>query len=95
MEPEVGQPTCPRRRSRHGRNPDLLCRCGKPGDAANGNPVDYAVAIQLSDHFGGRTYFEDREAYDDNMSYLGTEEKVRSAYAEALPYARAAFYELN
>lgn len=66
------------------------------GEAAkNGNPVDYAVAIQLSDHFGGRTYFEDREAYDDNMSYLGTEDKVRSAYAEALPYARAAFYELN
>lgn len=59
--------------------------------AKDDNPVDYAVAIQLSDHLGGRVYFEDREAYDDNMSYLGTEDKVRNEYAEALPYARAAF----
>lgn len=59
--------------------------------ARRDDPVDYAVAIQLSDHLGGRVYFEDREAYDDNMSYLGTEDKVRNEYAGALPYARAAF----
>jgi hypothetical protein len=65
------------------------------GEAAkNGNPVDYAVAIQLSDHFGGRTYFEDRTAYNANLPDFRTQDAVRHKYAEALPYARAAFDQL-
>ncbi|MDV6245347.1 hypothetical protein [Rhodococcus opacus] len=63
--------------------------------AKNDNPVDYAVAIQLSDHLGGRVYFEDREAYDANLPDFRTEDTVRNTYTEALPYARAAYEQLS
>ncbi|GAF43749.1 hypothetical protein [Rhodococcus wratislaviensis] len=63
--------------------------------AKNDDPVDYAVAIQLSDHSGGRVYFEDREAYDANLPDFRTEDTVRKTYTEALPYARAAYEQLG
>ena len=63
--------------------------------AENDDPVDYAVTIQLSDHLGGRVYFEDRHAYDANLPEFRTEDTVRNKYNEALPYARAAFDQFN
>ena len=63
--------------------------------AKNDNPVDYAVAIQLSDHYSGREYFSDRTVPGENTASFSTEDKVRAQYTKSLPYAQAAYDQLG
>ncbi|MCZ9634973.1 hypothetical protein [Rhodococcus sp. BH5] len=68
----------------------------RPENLAKKNDVvDYAVAIQLSDHYSGREYFSDRTVKGENNSFRSTEDKVRAQYTKSLPYAQAAYAQLG
>ncbi|MDF3311723.1 hypothetical protein P3H15_42845 [Rhodococcus sp. T2V] len=73
-------------------------------DPTKDGPVEYAVSIQTTDrrivdNSGEESdYYQDRTSKEfqrDRSSRLGTEDEVRNEYAEALPYARAAFDQFS